>query len=318
MFKLLSRFLIFVMLALAGVQAAVATQSLSIVSQNMNRLFDDHDDGLREKVVSRATYQKRIKRLSHEIISTFHQPDILALQEVENIHILQDIAKILQKSGLTYRPVLLEGNDISHINVGFLVRDTLRIKLTRQLFDDQHYPHTSTPLFSRPPLLLQVCSDSCIHVMNLHLRSMRKLDNRSAEGKRIANKRKLQAETIARWVDRFQKNNPESRLILVGDFNALPISDKYVDVLGIIRGNPNQKIPARKSTDLIDRDLIDLTRTIPQTQRYSYVYHKRQQQLDYLLISDTHNYRLQMIKFGPVDYKLSDHAALMSILFLAD
>jgi uncharacterized protein len=318
MIKIFLRLICIALLTSCMDQPIYADQTIRLVSQNMNRLFDNHNDGKHEKVVSLKTYQKRINQLTQKIISTFQKPDIIALQEVENIHILNDVSKKLKTSGLDYQAVMIEGHDISHINVGFLVKKSFHISQQRQLFKDVNFEHSDRYLFSRPPLLIEVCADTCLSVINLHLRSMRKLDARSHDSKRIARKRRLQAETIARWVNDFQRKYPQRRLILLGDFNALPISDEYVDVLGIIRGNPDLQKPKWKSKDLIERDLIDLTTNIQLSDRFSYIYKKRHQQLDYLLISKTSNFRLNQIKFGHIDYKLSDHAPLIGELTLQD
>jgi uncharacterized protein len=286
-------------------------QSLSLVSQNMNRFFDDKDDGLHEKVVSHKTYQKRIKKLSEKILINFAKPDIIALQEVENLDILLDVAKALKKKGMDYQAVLMEGNDVSGIDVGFLVKKPYRVTQKKQLFKNLHFGNSESFLFSRPPLLIKACISECITISNIHLRSMRGLRN-NKKARRVAMKRKLQAETLANWVNKFQNANPQQRLILVGDFNALPVSDKFVDVVGIIRGNPDTARPKLKSYDLIKRDLIDLTRSVPAEKRYSFLYKKHKQQLDYLLISNSKNYKLKNLEFSRLDFKFSDHAALIS------
>lgn len=306
-----SCFLFLALLTLFTWQPLYAGQTLTLVSQNMNRLFDDKDDGQHEKIVKRKTYQKRIKNLSEKIISSFARPDILALQEVENLDILEDVVNRLNKEGLHYQAVLMEGNDISGIDVGFLVKEGFRVTEKRQLF--QHLNHGSTDnfLFSRPPLLIQVCMSECVTIVNLHLRSMRGLSNKN-KSSRVAKKRKLQAETLAKWVNQFQISSPQHRLILVGDFNALPISDNFVDVVGTLRGQPDQTRPKWKSRDMVERDLIDLTQSIPARHRASYIYKKHKQQLDYLLISDSDNYKLKKIKFGRIDFRFSDHAPLIS------
>jgi uncharacterized protein len=308
-------FLFLPLLTLFTNQSLYAGQTLTLVSQNMNRFFDDKDDGRHEKIVKRKTYQKRIKKLSEKIITNLARPDILALQEIENLDILEDVAKRLKKEGLHYQAVLMEGNDISGIDVGFLVKKGVHVTEQRQLFKQLKVNSTDYFLFSRPPLLIEACMTECVTIINLHLRSMRGLRNKN-EAHRVAKKRKLQAETIAKWVNQFQISYPQHRLVLVGDFNALPVSDNFVDVIGTLRGQPDQTRPKWKSKDLIERDLIDLTQSIPARHRSSYVYKKHKQQLDYLLIGDSDNYKLQKIKFGRIDFKFSDHAPLISVIEL--
>jgi uncharacterized protein len=292
-----------------------ADQTLTLVSQNMNRFFDDKDDGKHEKIVRSTTYQKRIKMLADKILTGFAKPDILALQEVENLNILKDVAYRLKKSGLDYQAVLMEGNDISGIDVGYLVKRPYRVQQQRQLFKHVHLGGPDNFLFARPPLLIQVCITECVTIINVHLRSMRQLRSKK-KGKRVAKKRKQQAEALARWVNQFQLSSPWQRLILTGDFNALPVSDSFVDVVGTIRGKPDRLRPKWKSKDLVIKDLIDLTQSIPAEERYSYIYKKHKQQLDFLFISDNGNLKLKHMRFGHIDNRFSDHAALIGELDL--
>ena len=96
--------------------------------------------------------------------------------------------------------------------------------------------------------------------------------------------------------------------MLIGDFNALTPSDDHVDVVGIIRGRPALNL----GRDLLDPDLIDLTRRIPPNRRYSYIFKRRKQQLDYLLVNRAFNAELLGIGFSRIDYRFSDHAGLQA------
>lgn len=315
MLKHSPRGLLIALFLLIPIQSLQADQSISVVSQNLNRFFDDQDNGLKEKILSPQAYQKRINQLTEKILTQFSSPDVVALQEVENQDILDAVVNRLNKKGINYRSILIEGNDVSGIDVGFLIKNSLQITEQKQLFKQVLLGNTDSFLFSRPPLLIQVCATECVTIVNIHLRSMRDLRN-NKEGKRVALKRKQQSEWLAKWVNQYQNSYPSRRLLLVGDFNALPDSDKYVDVVGTIRGQPDQKHPRWKSKDLVKKDLIDLTRTIPASQRYSFIYKKHRQQLDYFLMSDNPNYKVKSLRFSDIDYKFSDHAALIGEIVL--
>ena len=139
--------------------------------------------------------------------------------------------------------------------------------------------------------------------------------NSSRQRKRVSLKRKQQAETLARWINKFQSQNPRKKLMIIGDFNALTPSDSYVDSLGTIIGEPDQKRPKLKSPDLIDNNLIDVTLRVKAKSRYSYRYKKRNQLLDYLLISKNLKPLVKSISFSPIDYKFSDHGALKAQIY---
>jgi len=287
--------------------------SLSIVSQNMHRLIDDVDDGNKSRSINTKIYQKRLDLAAMQIISIFSLPDIIALQEVENIKILQHLADRIQwQTKIKYQPVLIEGNDISGIDVGYLVQSSWRIKSSRTLFQHQQLKINLNPLFSRPPLLIEICKNQqCLTLVNLHLRSMRGI--RSGKSSyRNRQKRLKQAETLARWVQEFQTENPNHSLLLIGDFNALKPSDPYVDSIGIIQGVPDQQRPEMKSADLVEPNLVDLSLNIPINKRYSFRYKKRKQQLDYLMVNQSFAYQLKNIRFGRINRRFSDHAALLA------
>ncbi len=310
-----SSVIIFLLMAIVGILPVYAEQHLSLVSLNTNRLFDTRDDGNKAQVLTHKAYENKINNLIDKIVNGFARPDVLALQEIENIGILRDLVRRLKPYGLNYQAVLQEGNDVSGIDVSYLVNSRYRVTKQQQLFASNTISHTEAFLFARPPLLIEVCRTECVTIINLHLRSMRQLSHKKT-GQRVALKRRHQAEALAKWINRFQIENPSRRIILIGDFNALPHADKFVDVVGIIRGQPDQKRPKWKSKDYIQRDLIDLTQSIPKKSRYSYLYKTHKQQLDYLLIGDTANYRLEYINFEGIDFKISDHAALKALLRL--
>ncbi|MCK5665729.1 MAG: endonuclease/exonuclease/phosphatase family protein, partial [Thiotrichaceae bacterium] len=282
--------------------------TFKLVSQNLNRFFDDKDDNNKAKTLTTKKYQHRLQQLVEKIKTVYLFADVIALQEVENKNILQDVCNLLQiKYSINYQPILIEGNDISGIDVGFLVKQKHRLESIKTLHHDKFFTYKGGPLFSRPPLLIRLCPSECLTIVNVHLRSMRGL-NSSRHRKYVSRKRRLQAETLASWINNFQHQHPQEKLIMVGDFNALSPSDSYVDMLGTIKGSPDQQRPRWKSPDLIKNNLIDTTLLVNPKNRYSYKYRKRKQLLDYLLVSKNLVPEIKSIAFSRIDYKFSDHA----------
>jgi len=300
-------------LALFASSQLFAGETLRIVSQNMNRFFDDVDDGNNEKIVSRHKFNQKVKSASTRIVDQFRLPDIVALQEIENRNVLNHIVTaVAAKTGIEYQVVILEGNDISGINIAYLVKPGLIVKSARQLYKDERLSYDASRLFSRPPLYIQVCKDSeCLSMLNLHLRSMRGIRS-SSSAERVKQKRLEQASRIASWVDGFQQSNQQASLILLGDFNALTPSDSHVDVAGIIRGNPDNTKVKKPVRDLINDDLTDLTRQIPSQRRYSYIYKGNKQILDYMFVNSEFRLQLDSIEFTRIEYRFSDHAGLIA------
>ena len=313
--KLYQSIFLLTALVIQSYNGAANEPVLNIVSQNLNRFFDDKDDGNNEKIISSKKYRQRIKQLVNKISTEYKFADVIALQEVENKQILQTVSKKLNKKyAENYQTILIEGNDISGIDVGFLVKKSYQVKSVNSLFRNHTYSKVTEKLFSRPPLLINLCLTECLNIINVHLRSMRGL-NSSRHRKRVSLKRLAQAETLASWIDNFQHDYPQEKLIIIGDFNALAPSDSHVDSLGTIIGNPDQKHPKWKSPDLIDDDLIDVSQRVKASSRYSYRFKKRKQLLDYLLVSKNLKSSVKSLTFSRIDYKFSDHGALKAQIY---
>ena len=300
-------------LLLVLVAPAASGEPLRVLSQNMDQLFDNVDDGNNERILPTKRFQQRVKSAAKKFGKRFGLPHIIALQEVENLNVLREIAaEIRDRYQVRYRPVLLPGQDTSGINLAFLVRYEVKIKKVDQLFTNEVFKITGKPLFTRPPLYLEACYlENCLSVVNVHLRSMRGIGSADG-GNRVRRKRLGQAETIAAWSNRFQQSRQGESLLLLGDFNALTPSDRHVDVAGIIIGNPDNKAARLSAPDLVEPDLVDLTRLIPASRRYSFIYRRQKQQLDYMFINRDFAADVEAIVFSRIDYHFSDHAGLLA------
>ncbi|MFT5810222.1 MAG: putative extracellular nuclease [Rubritalea sp.] len=308
------RVLIWVLLWTILAGQALASDSFRIVSQNMHRLFDDVDNGKKyEVVLPTKKFHKKTTLAAQKIITDFELPDILALQEIENINTLNQLIHRIQKtSGVQYKAVLKEGNDLSGMDIGFLIKSEYQVKSVKQLFKKSTLAHGNSPLFSRPPLLILVCKQiNCVAVLNLHLRSMIGIRSKS-KGHRVRTKRLQQASAVASWIAQYQRNYSGQSLMVIGDLNALSPPDGYIDVVGTIMGKPDNRNTELSSQDLIQNDLIDLTQRIPHKERYSYIYRKKKQIIDYMLINQQFKPRLKRIWFSEIDYPFSDHAGLIA------
>lgn len=278
-----------------------------VASLNLQRFFDTEDDpAVDEAVLTAGAFQGRLNKASLTILDRLGAPDILGVVEMENLATLQTLATRLNtdslaagRSNITYAAWLEEGTDIGGIDSGFLV-NTTRVQVVDviQIGRDTTYtnPITGLPqlLHDRPPLFLRAWVPGTtagetfpVTVLLNHLRSMSGIDEPS-DGARVRAKRRAQAEHVARLVQERQSLNPPENLILIGDFNAFPFNDGYVDVVGTIRGAP---APADEVTlaspDLVEPDLVLLTDRLPATERYSYVFDGNAQAIDHILVSQS-------------------------------
>jgi predicted extracellular nuclease len=304
---------------------------LTIGSLNMFRLFDDvndpgepRSDGATRNdfVVSTAEYLRRRAKFVNYIVNVLKAPDVLAVQEVEKLGVLEDLAADLAAAGVNYTAYVEEGNDIGTIEVGFLVRDTMAVDAITQINKDEILDFDGSLLHDRPPLLLEGRSinegaDYPIAVMVVHNRSLSRIDDPNS-GERVRAKRLAQAESIAQTINGLQTANPDIRLVVLGDFNAFEFSDGYVDAVGVISGSFDPDASLLPGTDYVDPDLLNHIHSLPENERYSFVFRGSAQALDHALASMALDMSFRGLEFGrgnadaAVDLINDDSTALRS------
>lgn len=286
---------------------AVPPQSdgeLTVSSFNLERFFDtDNDPHTGDVVLTPAAFNARLSKASLAIRNVMRMPDVIGVEEVENLTTLQTIADKINGDAVSagsanpnYQAFLIDGNDPAGIDVGLLVKGS-RVAVNgvtqegkTTTFVDPTDGSVDT-LNDRPPLVLRgsITADGTLPfaftlIVN-HLRSLTSIDD-PASGPRIRAKRRAQAEFLANLIQTFQTSDPTDHVIVVGDFNAFQFNDGYVDVIGTVRGSPtpaDQVVLA--SSDLVNPDLTDVIHFAPPEQRYSFVFGGNAQALDHILVS---------------------------------
>ncbi|HEV8383250.1 MAG TPA: PKD domain-containing protein, partial [Candidatus Acidoferrales bacterium] len=276
----------------------------TIASFNMERFFDTiNDPGTSDAVLTPTAFDNRLNKASLIIRNILHIPDILGVVEMENLSTLQALANRISQDAIAagqpdpaYAAYLVEGNDIGGIDVGFLVKPSrVTVNSVTQVGAAATYTNPQNNqqdlLNDRPPLVL----DAIVHqfgykptaliVIANHLRSLNGVDDPS-DGTRVRAKRRAQAEFLANYIQGRQVADPNERIVALGDFNAFQFNDGYVDSMGTIKGTPtpaDQVVLA--SSDLVNPDLIGLSDSLPQDERYSFVFDGNAQVLDHILIN---------------------------------
>jgi uncharacterized repeat protein (TIGR01451 family) len=288
----------------------------TVASFNMERFYDTTNDPGGDVVMTADGYNGRLNKASLAIRNLLRTPDILAVVEVENLSTLQAIAARIGADAVAagqpnpmYAAYLVQGNDSSNINVGFLVKSgRVSVVDVTQVGKDATYtdPNTGNPalLNDRPPLVLRAQVQPPngnafpVTVIVNHLRSLGDI-NSPTDGNRVRTKRASQAEFLASLVQARQTNDPSESIVLVGDFNAFEFNDGFADLIGTIRGVPAAPVNVVKSSpDLVNPDLADAAAGVtPSTQRYSYVFDGNAQSLDHVLITQNLLPRLAQLAF---------------------
>jgi len=288
---------------------------ITVGSFNLLRLFDEINDGNGAVTLTPQGLDKRLAKASAAICNFLKAPDILGVVEVENVRVLQLLSERIDATCARrpgYVPYLQPGNDVGGINVGFLVstRATAGGVPRVEVLDVAQFgknttlanPDGSTSLLNdRPPLRLRArlhqdaAGSYPLTVIVNHLRSLNGVDDTApgssgwaSGGERVRVKRGAQAAYLAGLMQQMQQADPGEKIVLVGDFNAFEFNDGYVDVMGIVRGNP---APAEQVLTWMDSPLatplIDGSQLIADpVERYSYVYDGSAQTLDHVLVNE--------------------------------
>lgn len=239
-----------------------------IASQNLHRLFDAVDDG-RGETLSPARYQAKLAQLSAQIVDILRSPDVLAVQEAENLRVLEALAHTVQaRGGPAYRALLLEGHDVGGIDVGFLLRADLQPVMVEALLSTRKLDRHA--LFDRPPLRvrLRTSAGQELDIINVHLKSLRGTEDDDV-AKKTARKRQRQAEVLHEWLSAELAMYPDRKIVLLGDFNATPEVLGGVDVLAGVAAS----------------GMVDVDERLPVAEQYSYVYQCRGEALDHVFLS---------------------------------
>ncbi|MGI4757567.1 MAG: lamin tail domain-containing protein [Janthinobacterium lividum] len=281
---------------------AAGTGQVSIGDQNMERFYNATADTSGAVVLTQAAYQLRLSKASLGIRNVLNSPDILALEEMENLQTLTELSNKISADAVAagqtdpqYQPYLVQGNDPSAINVAFLVKPSkVNVVSVDQFGKTATYTApggAATLLNDRPPLVLHAgikrangAADYPVTVIVNHLRSLNSITD-PATGATVRAKREAQAEYLANLIQGYQQNG--EHVIAVGDFNAFDVNDGLVDSIGVIRGNPapaSQDVVAG-AAGLVNPVLVDAAPTNVPAGSYSYVFDGYAQSIDHFLVT---------------------------------
>jgi len=284
----------------------------TVVSFNMERFFDTvNDPAIGEPVLTATAFNRRLAKASLIIRTVQRYPDVIGVEEMENLTTLQAVANQINTDAVSidalpdpnYVAYLSEGNDPGGIDVGFLVKQS-RISVVDVtqfgLATTFTNPDSSISILNdRPPLVLRATCPRPLGgvlpftVIVNHLRSLNGVDDTGpgsngfpTEGERVRFKRRAQAEFLANLIQSRQTSDPTELIITLGDMNAFNVNDGYVDMIGTIKGTPTAASQVTlASSDLVNPDLTNLLDVLPAAQQYSYNFDGNAQTLDHILLN---------------------------------
>jgi predicted extracellular nuclease len=280
---------------------AAKSGELTIGDQNMERFYNATADTSGAVVLTSTAYALRLAKASLAIRNVLNAPDILCLEEMENLATLTDLSSKISSDAIAagqpdpgYVPYLVQGNDTSAINVAFMVKpskvDVLDVTQFGKTTTYTNSTGTQAVLNDRPPLVMHagikraVPTDYPLTIVVNHLRSLNGVTDPSTTGQSVRLKREAQAEYLANLIQGYQTNG--EHVISVGDYNAFEFNDGIVDTLDIIRGVatiPGKDIVAAPASPIVSPAMVDLAPTNLSTGAYSYVYVGDAQSIDHFL-----------------------------------
>jgi predicted extracellular nuclease len=284
-----------------------AGNEFTVASFNMERFYNDVVDadnpGSSVVRVTTAAYQRRLAKGSLAIRNILNFPDILGVQEIENINVLTDLANKISSdataAGQTdpvYLPYLFLASDGTGINTGMLVKST-RVTTVKaeQLGLNTTFTNAGgnqAVLNDRTPLVLHAGikrgggqPDYPVTVISVHQRSLINVDDPTSTGATVRLKREAQAEYLAKLIQGYQAGG--EHVVTVGDYNAFEFSDGFVDALGVVTGNPVNptQVVTPPVAGLANPPLVDLVTLLPAAERQSYVETGSAQVLDHIVVT---------------------------------
>ena len=211
-----------------------AQDSLTIISYNVENLFDyEHDtlkndysflpEGMHHWTYHR--YQTKLDRIAQVIvnISKFESAALIGLCEVENARCLYDLCYILKR--FHYKYIHYESADERGIDVALLY-DSTKVKILNS--KPLHVPLTDD--LTRDILYVEalLTTSDTLHTMICHLPS--KLGGTAATDW----KRRTAKQVIQQQVDSILQLQPKAKIIVMGDMNNDPTNDlQHLDNLMI-------------------------------------------------------------------------------------
>lgn len=231
-------------------------------------------------------FDLKTNKLIRYIGEQMRWPDVLAVQEAGSLSALNTLADALQARypTVSYNAYLLPNN--GSIKSGFLVRSYLQNVQITQLGTNEVFTFSGGLLHDRPPLLLKatlpVEESVRIQVLNLHMRSLIGIEEEEGFAEFVRRKRHQQGISVAQMVEELRTGG---NLIVVGDFNAFPFTDGYVDVFNQIAGQ-NTMGALLPPLLITTPPLTSHIQSLPAEERYSYVFQGSAQALDHCLTAN--------------------------------
>lgn len=212
-------------------QTTTSSNNVVIGFYNVENLFDIYDDPntsdeeftpFGKKQWDTERYEKKIEDISTVIsdLSSKSNPTLMGLTEVENHDVLSDLIKANALYKTNYKVIHRDNNDSRGIDVAAIYDAN-----TLNVLDYNYY--IIDDLYTRDILHIEgeIAHSEHIHFFITHWPSRRK-GERETEYKRLE-----VAKVLRSKIDKLLNNNPNERIVVMGDFNDEPSNRSIADYL---------------------------------------------------------------------------------------
>lgn len=249
----------------------------AVAFYNLENLFDTENDTLINDEASpimeikegrEEIYKKKVNNMA-KVISEIgiaeskNSPVMLGVAEVENRGVLEDLINTDYLKAKNYEIIHYDSPDLRGIDVAFLYQPTYFKPIHHENFELRLWDEEGKRIYTRDQLLVSgYLDDELIHVIVNHWPSRRGGEAKSSH------KREKAAYLTTQIIEQVRENDPNAKIIIMGDLNDDPTNDSLKKVLktksrkaDVQKGdiyNPTEDMFRRGQNTLVYRDNINL------------------------------------------------------------
>jgi len=248
----------------------------TVAFYNLENLFDTENDTLIDDESSpimlikgnkEAVYEQKLNNMA-KVISEIglaesnNSPVILGVAEVENRKVLEDLVQTSFLKNKKYEIIHYDSPDLRGIDVGFLYQPAYFNPTHHETFELRLWDETGMRIYTRDQLLVSgYLNNELVHIIVNHWPSRRGGEEASR------NKREKAAYLNTEIIKKIRENEPNAKIIIMGDLNDDPINTSLKEVLktkadkeDVLEGdiyNPTENMFKRGENTLVYRDNIN-------------------------------------------------------------
>jgi len=271
----------------ASAAPAASAGQFTFASLHLDRFYDASGDPSAEVVLTAAAFQHRLGKASGAVRNALGAPDVVGVQDVENLDALTALARAIDADALGagqaaphYSAHLFEGSDPDGLDAGVLVK-TANGRVTVLSVEQAAGAAQSRPpvvlraRMAAPPAMLP--QDVTVIVNQMVSRAGVETDAT------VRDERRAQAEFLANYV---QLRQGSEQVVSLGDYGAFAFNDGHVDTVGTVAGTAAAADQVVLATNtLVTPALVNVSEMTAAFERYSSIANGNAQGLEHVLVS---------------------------------